>query len=128
MEETQFEDTDISFSPNVIGGSQLVYAPFEGFEAALRSKYVGKQYLDNTSNDNRSIDPYFVNDLRLSYNFSMSSIKNVNISLLVNNLLDEEYSSNGYTFGYAAGSYVVRENYFYPQAGRNFLVALNLRF
>ena len=128
VEETQFEDTDISFSPNVIGGSQLVYAPFEGFEAALRSKYVGKQYLDNTSNDNRSIDPYFVNDLRLSYNFSMSSIKNVNISLLVNNLLDEEYSSNGYTFGYAAGSYVVRENYFYPQAGRNFLVALNLRF
>lgn len=128
IEETQYEDTDISFSPNIIGGSQLTYSPFDGFDVSLRSKYVGKQYLDNTSNDDRSIDPYFVNDLRLSYNFSVSSIENVNISLLVNNILDEEYSSNGYTFGYAGGDYVVRENYYYPQAGRNFLLALNLRF
>jgi iron complex outermembrane receptor protein len=128
IEENQYKDTDISFSPNVIGGNQLVYSPFDGFEAALRSKYVGKQYLDNTSNDNRSIDPYFVNDLRLSYDFTVSSVENVNISLLVNNLLDVEYSSNGYTFGYAGGEYVVRENYYYPQAGRNFLMALNLRF
>ncbi|MEQ6167953.1 TonB-dependent receptor [Ekhidna sp. MALMAid0563] len=128
VEETQYKDTDIAFSPNVIGGSQLTYTPFDGFEAALRSKYVGKQFLDNTSNDQRSIDPYFINDLRLSYNFSVSSIENVNISLLVNNILDVEYSSNGYTFGYAAGSFVVRENYLYPQAGRNFLAALNIRF
>ncbi|WP_420316778.1 TonB-dependent receptor [Ekhidna sp.] len=128
IEETQHQDTDISFSPNVIGGSQLSYSPFDGFEAALRSKYVGKQYLDNTSDNDRSIDPYFVNDVRLSYNFAVSTIENVNISLLVNNLLDVEYSSNGYTFGYAGGEYEVRENYFYPQAGRNFLLALNLRF
>ncbi|WP_436514926.1 TonB-dependent receptor [Ekhidna sp. To15] len=128
VEETQFTDTDISFSPNVISGSRLTYSPFEGFEAALLSKYVGKQFLDNTSNDARSIDAYFVNDLRLSYDFSLASVKNVNLSLLVNNILSEEYSSNGYTFGYAGGDFVVRENYFYPQAGRNFLLALNLRF
>ncbi|MEQ9007796.1 MAG: TonB-dependent receptor, partial [Ekhidna sp.] len=128
VEETQFKDTDISFSPNVIGGSRLTFSPIDGFEASLMSKYVGKQYLDNTSNDARSIDAYFVNDFRMSYNFRVSSVKNVNISLLVNNILSEEYSSNGYTFGYAAGSYVVRENYYYPQAGRNFLLALNLRF
>ncbi|WP_420576985.1 TonB-dependent receptor [Ekhidna sp.] len=128
IEETQYEDTDISFSPNIIGGSQLTYSPFDGFDASLRSKYVGQQYLDNTGNEDRSIDAYFVNDLRLSYNFSVSSIENVNISLLVNNILDEKYSSNGYTFGYAGGDYVVRENYYYPQAGRNFLLALNLQF
>ncbi|MEP0986322.1 TonB-dependent receptor [Ekhidna sp.] len=128
IEETQFTDTDISFSPNVIGGSQLTYSPLEGFEAALLSKYVGKQFLDNTSNDDRSIDAYFVNDVRLSYDFRLKFIKNVNVSLLVNNVMDVEYSSNGYTFGYAGGDFVVRENYFYPQAGRNFLLALNLRF
>ncbi len=128
IEETQFTDTDISFSPNVIGGSQLTYSPLEGFEAALLSKYVGKQFLDNTSNDARSIDAYFVNDVRLSYDFRLESIKNVNVSLLVNNVMDVEYSSNGYTFGYAGGDFEVRENYFYPQAGRNFLLALNLRF
>lgn len=125
---TEFEDTDISFSPNIIGGSQLTYSPVKGFEASLRSKYVGKQYLDNTGNDARSIDPYFVNDLRLSYNFSFSSVKNINLSLLTNNIFDVTYSSNGYTFGYAGGGAEIRENYFYPQAGRNFLMALNLRF
>lgn len=128
IEETRFTDTDISFSPNIISGSRLTYSPLEGFEAAILSKYVGKQFLDNTSNDARSIDAYFINDLGLSYDFSIESVKNVNVSLLVNNVLDVEYSSNGYTFGYAGGDYVVRENYFYPQAGRNFLLALNVRF
>ncbi len=128
IEETQFEDTDISFSPNVIGGSRLTYSPFDGFETTLLSKYVGQQYLDNTGNEDRSLDAYFVNDLRLSYDFNMASVKNVNVSLLINNILDVEYSSNGYTFGYAGGDFVVRENYFYPQAGRNFLAALNIRF
>lgn len=128
IEETAFTDTDISFSPAVISGSQLTYVPFESFEVSLRSKYVGKQYLDNTSNDERSIDAYFVNDLRLGYGFGWKSIERINVSLLINNILDVEYSSNGYTFGYAGGDYVVRENYFYPQAGRNFLMALNIRF
>lgn len=128
IEETVYTDTDISFSPNVIGGSQFTYSPFDGFEASILSKYVGKQFLDNTSNDSRSIDAYFVNDLRVSFDFPLESVKRVNVSLLVNNVLDVEYSSNGYTFGYAGGDFVVRENYFYPQAGRNYLLALNLRF
>ena len=128
IEETQHTDAVISFSPNVISGSRLTYSPFDGFEAALLSKYVSRQYLDNTGNDARNIDAYFVNDLRLSYDFSLESVKNVNISVLINNIIDEEYSSNGYTFGYAGGDYVVRENYYYPQAERNLLVALNLRF
>ena len=39
------------------------------------------------------------------------------------------YSSNGYTFGYFAGQdFEVRENYFYPQAPRNFLFSVMLRF
>ncbi|GAB4230446.1 MAG: TonB-dependent receptor [Ekhidna sp.] len=128
IEENEYSDTDISFSPNVIGGSELAFTPASGFTTSLRSKYVGKQYLDNTSNENRTIDAYFVNDLLVSYSFEWKSVERVNVSLLVNNILDVKYSSNGYTFGYAGGDYVVRENYFYPQAGRNFLMSLNLRF
>lgn len=128
IEETNYPDTDIAFSPNVIGGSQLTFLPIEDFEISLMSKYVGKQFLDNTSSDDRSIDAYFVNDIRLSYDFEVKSIERINLSLLVNNILNVEYSSNGYTFGYAGGEYVVRENYLYPQAGRNFLLAMNVRF
>lgn len=31
------------------------------------SKYVGEQYLDNTSNSDRKLDAFFVNDFRINY-------------------------------------------------------------
>ena len=126
--ENNYQDTDIAFSPNAIVGSQLSYLPLKGIKLTLLSKYVGKQYLDNTSNDNRSIDAYFVNDIRASYTISTNFIKELSFTLQVNNIFSEEYVSNGYTFGYAAGDYEVRENYYYPQATRNFMASLALRF
>lgn len=126
---TTFEDTDIAFSPSVVAGSQLSYIPTTGIEVSLLSKYVGDQFLDNTSNENRKIDAFFVNDLRINYSFQTNLIKEVSLNLLVNNLFNLEYESNGYTFGYFGGqSFEVRENYFYPQAGTNFLLSLGLSF
>ncbi len=126
---TTFTDTDISFSPSVVAGSQLSFIPTSGIEIALLSKYVGEQFLDNTSSDSRKIDAFFVNDLRINYAFKTKTIKEVSINLLVNNILNLEYESNGYTFGYFGGqSFEVRENYFYPQAGTNFLLSLGLSF
>jgi iron complex outermembrane receptor protein len=49
------------------------------------------------------------------------------MNALVNNVLNAQFSSNGYTFSYVAGSRVT-ENFFYPQAGRNFLVGVTLGF
>ncbi|UII28829.1 TonB-dependent receptor [Fulvivirga maritima] len=126
--EIEHKDTDIAFSPNVIAGSQLSFLPFKGVKLSLLSKYVGKQYLDNTSNDNRSIDAYFVNDLRVTYTVRTDFIKEISFTFQVNNIFEELYSANGYTFGYAAGDYVVRENYYYPQATRNFMASLSLKF
>ncbi len=126
--ETEYEDVDISFSPAVIGGSQLTFQPTEAFDISLLSKYVGQQYLDNTQSDARSIDAYFINDLKLDYRFAVKGLKHLNLSLLVNNIFDVMYESNGYTFGYAGGGAEIRENYYYPQAGTNFLAALSVRF
>lgn len=126
---TTFDDTDISFSPSIVAGSQLAFIPTSGLEIALLSKYVGDQFLDNTSNEARKIDAFFVNDLRINYAFETNLIKEVSINLLVNNILNTEYESNGYTFGYFGGlNFEVRENYFYPQAGTNFLLSLGLSF
>jgi iron complex outermembrane receptor protein len=94
----------------------------------LLSKYVGKQYLDNTSNDNRKIDPYFINDLRFSYSLTPSFMKEISVSLLANNLFNVMYSSNGYTWGYLGGAAEYRQNYYYPQAGRNYLLMVALKF
>ena len=125
----EYSDTDIAFSPSVIAGSQLSYFPVSNTEISLLTKYVGDQYLDNTSNEARKIDAYFVNDLRLSYTVLSEKFKALTFSLLVNNIFDELYASNGYTFGYSGGpDYVVRENYLYPQATRNFLASVSFKF
>ena len=126
--EKTFKDTDIAFSPSVIAASALSFLPFRNAEIALLSKFVGKQYLDNTSDDSRSIDPYVVNDLRLSYKWQPSFLREVDFSFLAANVFNEEYESNGYTWGYLAGPAEYRENYYYPQAGRNFMAMISVKF
>lgn len=123
-----YRNTDISFSPGVIGGSQLTFRLPLNLELGLLSKYVGRQYLDNTSNAKRTIDPYFVQDARLTWSAKTKQLNEVSVSLLVNNILDARYSSNGYTYGYLGGATNYRQNYYYPQAGTNFLAMISLRF
>lgn len=122
-----YTNTDIAFSPNLIGGATLTYAA-KGFELAWMSKYVSEQYLDNTMNANRKLDAFFVNNLRTSYSFKTKWVKEIVLSALINNVLNEEYEPNGYTFSYIFGGRTITENYYYPMAGRNFLAALTLKF
>lgn len=126
--ERHHADTDIAFSPSVISGVGITHRPVQGLELSLLSKYVGRQYLDNTSNKNRSLDPYFVNDFRVVYALQPEFLKNITLSLMVNNIFSEEYESNGYTWGYLGGGEEFRENYYFPQAGRNFLLMVSMRF
>jgi len=123
-----YKDTDISFSPSLIAGSALTYSPFKNFQAAWLVKYVGKQFLDNTANKDRSIDAYLINDARITYSTKLSFMKEFGISLLVNNFLNELYESNGYTWGYLGGGSEYRENYYFPQAGTNFMLMVSLKF
>lgn len=125
---TTYTNSDISFSPNVVAGSGLFYVPIKNVEVGLLTKYVGKQYLDNTSNANRSIDSYFTNDLRLTYSVRPSFMRELSLSLLANNIFYTLYSSNGYTYGYLGGATEYRQNFYYPQAGRNYLLMVALRF
>ena len=130
---TQFEDTDISFSPSIIFGSTLTYSPIKNGSIALLSKYVGKQYLDNTSSNDKSMDAYFVNNLSMSYKIQPKWIKEIGFNLLVNNLFNSEYVSNGYTYSYfyrpvGSSDAPVTENFYYPQATTNFLLGLTLKF
>ena len=124
-----YESTDIAMSPSFIGSSELAYRPLHNVELALVSKYVSRQYLDNTSSVERSLDAFFVNNLRLAYNTRFKGVKNIGLTLLVNNIFTEKYESNGYTWGYInqAGT---REhfNYYFPQATANFLLGLNVKF
>jgi iron complex outermembrane recepter protein len=124
----QFAETNISFSPNTIIGSQILYTPLNNLELGFLSKYVGKQYLDNTSNQKRILNSYFTNDLRAIYTLKGKTLKEVNFSLLVNNLFNTLYESNGYSYSYIYENKTVTEIFYYPQAGTNFMFGVNLKF
>lgn len=128
QQSKMYKDTDIAFSPSFIGNSVFSFTK-DGFNAELIIKYVSRQYLDNTQTEPRSIDPYFVNDLRLGYTFSSVPVLNgLEANIQVNNILDERYETNGYTFGYVVDGAEQHFNYYYPQAGRNFLLQLSFKF
>jgi iron complex outermembrane receptor protein len=128
LDATQYKKSDIAYSPDFTGSSTISYRPIKNGEIAFISKYVSRQYLDNTSTQSRSIDGYFVNDVRLNYNFSIKGIKNIGVGLLVNNVFSKKYQSDGATYPDIEGGKVVNYNYFYPQAPVNFLASLNLKF
>lgn len=116
-------NSDIAYSPSVIAGSTLTYTA-GAFEASILRKYVGKQYLDNTSDDARSLKAYMTHDVRLKYALKKGPV----FTLLLNNVLNEMYSSNGYTYSYRFGGATTTENFLYPQAGFNFLLGASIRF
>lgn len=126
--ENKYAETDISFSPNVIFGSQILYTPLKGLEFGLLSKYVGKQYLDNTTNESRKLNSYFTNDIRAIYSLKGKALKNVTLTALVNNVFNTLYESNGYSYSYIYEGKVATENFYFPQAGTNVLFGISLKF
>ncbi|MFT4968608.1 MAG: iron complex outermembrane receptor protein [Chitinophagales bacterium] len=114
------DKTKISYSPQWIGGLQFGLRPIKGLSFSISSKFVGKQFLDNTSTDRLSIDKYRQNDMRIAYTFHTEVVKDVEFSLLLNNFTNREIVANAYVY---AG-----EAYFFPQAKFNFMAGVNLRF
>jgi iron complex outermembrane receptor protein len=120
--------TDIAFSPNMIANSQLVYEPVKNLNFAFISSHVGKQFIDNTSSDDRSLDAYFVNNLKVDYSFPTKLFKEVALHLMVNNLFNEEYESNAWVYSYILGGERYKMDGYFPQAGRHFMAGIDFKF
>ncbi|MDI1321555.1 MAG: TonB-dependent receptor [Algoriphagus sp.] len=133
QEAITYTDTDIAFSPNTVASAIIEFKPVKNLSLNWLSKYVGQQFLDNTSNESRALDAFFTNDLRISYKVQPRYFKSLELNLLINNVFNEMYEPNGYTFSYFVpgetnNRELVTENYYYPMAGTNFLLGLSLRF
>jgi iron complex outermembrane recepter protein len=128
QEARRLGTTDIAFSPNVIAGSQLLWTVAKGLELGILSKYVGRQFLDNTSSSDRQLNAYSVHDLRLIYTLKPRFVQEIAFTLLINNVFSELYESNGYTYAYLAEGQVRSDNYFFPQAPRNVLAGIRVKF
>jgi len=120
--------TDLAFSPNFIGNSQILFTPAKNFSISLISNYVGKQYIDNTSNDDRALDAYFVNNLKIDYSFETGFFDEIVLHGMVNNLFNEEYESNAWVYSYYLGGERFKQDGYFTQAGTNFLFGVDFKF
>ena len=127
--------TQLAYSPNLVGGSAIMYVPSTKFQIGLLSKYVGKQYMGNIDSENSTLEAYFVNDLNAVFIWKPNKwVSEIQWSFLINNICNAKYESNGYFFTYDDDFSVVGQvktiegSGYYPQAGINFLTGLKLRF
>ncbi len=120
--------TNISFSPEIIANSELSFSPTRNLGISLITQYVGEQYIDNTSNEDRKLDEYLVNNLRINYTIETTWLKKASVYAQVNNLFDEAYISNAWIYPFYAGGEINYLDGYYPQAGINFMAGINLKF
>ena len=144
QKEVFFETTDILMSPSMVGMASATFRPFTGGSAGLyrslkslyltwNGKYVGKQYYDNTSSDDRSIPAYFVADMAVGYEFPLrrrgGEESSIGLSFHVHNMFNRMYYANGWVYRayfQQEDSYYTEEG-IYPQAPANFMFKISWR-
>ena len=127
--------TQLAYSPGVVAGNALVFAPSTRFQVGLLSKYVGKQYMGNIDSENSTLPSYFVSDINFVFTWQPNKwIKEVQWLTTVNNIFNFKYESNGYFYTYdddwsTSGQITTIEGAgYYPQAGIHFLSGVTLTF
>ncbi|MDR0995232.1 MAG: TonB-dependent receptor [Tannerella sp.] len=118
--------TDIAFSPDLTGSS-LFHFTWRDLSADFTSQYVARQYLDNTTSRARSLDPYFVNSLRLGYVFHPRFVREANLGLTVYNLFNEQYETNGWVYSYIQGGQRCQDGGYFTQAPIHFMFRLGFK-
>lgn len=137
------KNTDLAFSPNLTWAANINYKYNKNTDFLLNTKYVGDQYIDNTSSEKRMLESYLISNFQIDYHLKSSIFKKAKISFLVNNLFDIEYVNNAWIYRYISDSSDPREydDYttqgdgniydmagYFPQATRNYLLGLTLGF
>ena len=123
----EHKNSDVSFSPNTIASATVNIVPCKYFTLSLISKYVGRQYLDNTQNNTRSLGDYYTQDARFILTLHGKLIKECQFIGQVNNVFNRLYESNGATYPGIYSGVLSNGNYYFPMAGTNVMVALNIK-
>ena len=143
QETVDHKNTDLAFSPKIIWASNINYKLGNNTSIDFISKYVGEQFIDNTSSGDRMLEDYLVSNLRISYKWDSKIFKTSKLTLQVNNLLNNEYVSNAWVYRFISDGWDPRgsDHYvnsdsergynmaaYFPEATLNYLLGLTLGF
>lgn len=131
--EIAHTNTPLAFAPALVAGTQITYevpVQFGSLSAGWDSRYVGKQYADNTGSAQSLLDAWWVNDLRLGavWQTRAAGIKTIEANLLVRNLLNEVYESNAWVYAYVYNGNRTADMGYYPQAPANIMGSIHFKF
>lgn len=128
QDTTIYKNNQIAFSPSFMGSSQIRYEIIPQLAISLQSKYVGKQYIDNTQDESRKLNYYVLNDLQLNYHLKTKYFSSIDFIVKLNNVFDEKYISNAWIYPYYEENKLKVMDGYFPQAGRNIMTSITLSF
>ena len=148
QEQISYHNSDLAFSPACIARAAVAWDVLptghrQQLAFSLSGKYVSRQFLDNTSNTATILPAYFFTDFRVNYDLHSLIRREANFILAINNLFDARYVSNGWVYRYVSQGYderpdnpyarleangIYHEAGYFPQAGRNIMGTLTLKF
>lgn len=126
QDEVVHHNKTIAFSPSVVSASSINFTPSKNIELSIMSKFVGKQFLDNTQSEAKKLNSFFTNDVRMTYTIENKFFKKGTVIFQVNNIFNTLYEPNGYTYSYIYGGNLTTENSYFPMSGINFFAGLNI--
>ena len=127
QQQTSLGKTDLSFSPGITAGSVLSFKPIRDITLSLTSKYVGRQYIDNTSNEDRALKGYFINGFAATYTLRTRLFEEIGFNLAINNIFNQKYESNAWIYPYYLDGTYHEYNGYFPQALINFLAGITVK-
>ena len=139
VEQTEvfYKTSHLTLSPEVTAMAIITVSPFAKMTKSLKEtnisvngKYVGDQYMDNSSSEAAKVPAYFTTSFNASHKFNLKDNSHITLSLCIDNLLNNKYYSYGwiYTAKFKNGAADYVEKGIYPQAERNFMVKISYSF
>lgn len=129
--DTIVSNTNLAYSPDVIGAAIATFTPWKNLKLQLIGKYVGAMYLDNTSRDIYKQDAYFLLNFKAGYTWNLRDNNKIEAQLIVNNVLDNHYRLGAWCEDGYWGT-AVDDHYhacgWYQQPGINFMGRLVYSF
>ncbi|MCK4560995.1 MAG: TonB-dependent receptor [Calditrichia bacterium] len=116
---TDLSGNSIAGFPDFIGNLRCT-GHWRNFRGSVFLKYLGKQYLDNTQNEERIVDPFSRIDLMFDYRLkNIFYFPEIRFIFKIINLLDKKYETAGSFDSWA------EKAWFYPAAIRHYYFAVS---